>query len=208
MTINTKSLELRNLFPENRPEGVKCCTVCGKPSSALSKEVRALPMHAKALAEDWAGKFRSLTRILGSKQAVIDFVQNKNFNAQLEYMRQQLTLAREEHDAYQPKEIETDKAKTTRLLKEMLQMMNVSLPPVVEGEKATNVLGLVELLHKATTRPGQEAISGHQLPAEGAEALKELQADAAEVTGISITDTADKRTEIIPLPLPDGHSER
>lgn len=98
MTVNPKTFELRNLIATERPEGVKCCGVCGKPESSLTKQAKELPLHKQAIDEDWAGRFRQLTHALGGKEKLMDFTTRKEFNAQLEQYRKQLTEAREEHD--------------------------------------------------------------------------------------------------------------
>ena len=145
MTLNPKTLELRNLLPGSKPEGVQCCGVCGKPHSRLDKDVKELPIHKRALAEDFAGKFRNLSKALGG-DIIMDFVDRQRFNGQLEWLRDMLTQAREEHDAFVPPVKETDKAKTVRLLTEMCA--HLGIPVKAEDASAPTVLLLVENAHR------------------------------------------------------------
>src|ERR1041385_3243872 len=110
------AMDLRNLIATQRPEGVKCCGICGKPDTTASKAVKALPHHSAAIATDLPEKWRMLTKALGSN--LMDFVQRERFNAQLESIRAALVAAREEHDAYAPATAErvSDKAKLVETL--------------------------------------------------------------------------------------------
>lgn len=98
MSINPKTLELRNLLPGQRVEGVSHCGVCGKPHATLTKAAKDLPLHKQAITEDWAGHFRNLTKTLGGN-IMLDLVARKKWNAQLDWYTDMLTKAREEHDA-------------------------------------------------------------------------------------------------------------
>jgi len=125
--MNAKTLELRNLLGI-AAAGIKCCGICGKPESRAGKDVKALPHHAVAVAEDLPAKFRMLSKALGSN--LMDFATGERFNAQLESIRAKLTAAREEHDAYTPAEKLSDKAALVRTLTEVLGMIGTR----VEGE--------------------------------------------------------------------------
>lgn len=123
MDTNAKlKLELRNLLPGQAPSGVKCCSICGKPGSRATAEVKALEHHAHALALDLPTTFRMLTKVMGSN--LVDFVQGERFNAQLESIREKLTQARMEHDAYAP-EVQ-DKTGLKRTLVETLALIGVT----------------------------------------------------------------------------------
>lgn len=144
MTLNHRTLELRNLIAETRPDGLKSCGVCGKPNARIDQHVKLLPYHAKALREDYAGKFRNLTKVLGGAEKIMDFVSRQNYNAQLEFYRESLTKAREEHDAYVPPEKVSDKELLRRTLKQTLDMLGVKLTPNPadpKGEWSTLALG-------------------------------------------------------------------
>jgi hypothetical protein len=126
MTINPKTFELRNLIAAERPEGVKCCGVCGKPHASLTKAAKELELHKRAIVEDWAGNFRNLTRALGGN--TMDFVGRDKFNAQLEWYRDHLTQAREEHDALPPVDVKlSDKAALTATLVQILVMLGIDV---------------------------------------------------------------------------------
>lgn len=121
-------LELRNLLP-GAADGVKCCGVCGKPHARADKSVSALPYHAKAIAMNMPGMFRNLTKALGGMTQ--DFVDRHKFNAQLEWHREQLIKAREEHDAHAaskpaaPPRVKSDKALLIETLTQTLDMLGV-----------------------------------------------------------------------------------
>lgn len=135
--INPKTFELRNLLG-HRPADVKfSCGVCGKPN-ATTVHAKELPLHKQALAEDWAGTFKRLSKILGEKLG--DFAERKQFNAQLESMRDKLTQAREEHDAMPPVvKAEKGSAKTVKLLLSTLKMLGVETSEAPHTELATRL---------------------------------------------------------------------
>lgn len=143
---NPKTLELRNLLPGERPEGVSCCSVCGKPHSSLTAGAKVLPIHLRALAEDWAGHFRNLSKALG-RVGMLALVDQEKWNGQLEFYRAQLTLAREEHDAYQPEDKpgkERHGAKTAALLVEMLNTLEIQVE--VKDATSASIHLLTEML--------------------------------------------------------------
>lgn len=127
--MNPKTLELRNLLGEG-PEGVKCCSICGKPESRATKDVKALTHHKAAIDGDLPAQFRLITKYLGV--AVLDFVQKDKFNAQLESIRAKLTAAREEHDAYTPPDKAKEHAGLCDTLAAMLKMVGVETLPEVD----------------------------------------------------------------------------
>lgn len=168
MTVNPKSFELRNLLGQ-RPEGVKqSCGVCGKPHASLTKEAKELPLHKRAIAEDWAGNFRNLSKALGNDK-LLDFAGRVKFNAQLEWHRDMLTQAREEHDAMpEPVKAERGSAKTKRLIAESLKMLGVTLDPSAD----VGAEGLAVILHREVGK-----LMG--IKAEVAEMTQEVTAPAA-----------------------------
>jgi len=146
MTINPKTFELRNLIPADRPADVKfSCGVCGKPHAKLDAAAKELPLHKQAIAEDWAGMFRNLSKALGV--ALLDYANRKQFNAQLESLRGKLTAAREEHDAMPVVKADKGSAKTRRLLTETLKMLGY---PLAEGDHGIETLATA--LHGQVTK--------------------------------------------------------
>jgi len=141
--MNTKTLELRNLLGD-APEGVKCCSVCGKPEARATKDVKALPHHAAALAsvnamgQNLPAQFKWLTKILGAR--AVDFVTRKSWNAQLESIHKALTLAREEHDAYVPEKAEAVNSRTVKALVETLALLGVQVVAEDHTPSTVNLL--------------------------------------------------------------------
>lgn len=125
--MKTATLELRNLLPNQRQEGIAHCGVCGKPHASLTKAAKELPIHKQAIAEKWAEHFRTLTKALGAN-TMMDFVSRQKWNAQLEHFRDKLTEAREEHDAMPEAEVKlSDKAKLVETLGKTLALMGVKM---------------------------------------------------------------------------------
>jgi BMFP domain-containing protein YqiC len=125
MAMKESTLELRNLLGD-AVKGVKCCGVCGKPESRNTKQVNEnCPAHARAIAEDLPAKFRMLSKALGHN--LMDFVTKEKFNAQLENIREKLTKAREEHDAFTPETAESTRTKTSNILAESLKLLGVDV---------------------------------------------------------------------------------
>jgi hypothetical protein len=142
MTTNATalSMDLRNLIATERPEGVKCCGICGKPDAVASKSVKALPHHSTAITRNLPEQWRMLTKALGS--GLMDFATKDRFNAQLESIRALLVAAREEHDAHAPAPVAaSDKAKTVEALTAALLLLGVTV------ENNPNVLMLADRLH-------------------------------------------------------------
>jgi BMFP domain-containing protein YqiC len=125
------TLELRNLL--GSVEGVKCCAVCGKPEAKNTAKVNAAcPAHAQAIADDLPSLFRRISKALGGN--LMDFVTRDKFNAQLESIRAKLTKAREEHDAYTPPTVESDRKMLVRTLTQTLAMLGVEVKPNPDPE--------------------------------------------------------------------------
>lgn len=146
MTIKPATLELRNLLGKG-PEGVKCCSICGKPESRATAAVKALPHHAAAMEKDLAGRtlpeqYRAITKYLGVEY--VDFENRKKFNAQLASVEAKLTAAREEHDAYVPTAATvSDKAALMETLGQTLRMLGVE----PRTDKDATPLLLADALH-------------------------------------------------------------
>jgi len=138
MTANAAKLELRNLL-KNATDGKRCCTVCGKPESRNAKQVNeACPAHKAAMDADLPGQFRMLEKALGA--GLMDFVTKEKFNAQLESIREKLTKAREEHDAYQPEKGEALSSKTVALLVASLGRLGVRVEATDHTPSTVNTL--------------------------------------------------------------------
>lgn len=149
--------DLRNLVPGERPEGIRCCGICGKPEATASKAVKDLPHHKAAYEADLPSQFRMLTKALGEQ--FLDFARREKFNAQLESIRAKLVAAREEHDAYTPPAKEeapkTDKAPRAPRVKsdaaDLVLMLGKTLALV--GVKAEgSALSLATRLHDELSR--------------------------------------------------------
>lgn len=177
MTVKPVTFELRNLLGQ-KPADVKfTCGVCGKPHATLTKEAKELPLHKRAIAEDWAGKFRNLSRQLGGGPMILTFADRTHFNAQLEWHRDMLTQAREEHDAMPvPVKVEKGTAKTKRMLAESLKLLGVVNLPEDAGvdtlaakvhEQLTRLMGIAAEINAApvTEQPKAPAQVQTEIPA-------------------------------------------
>jgi hypothetical protein len=166
MTINPKTLELRNLIPTQRPEGVKCCGVCGKPDASMTKAAKELPTHKQALAEDWPGLFRNLTRAVGGAEKLMDFATRKEFNAQLESLRTRLTAAREEHDNMPVVETpRTDKARLVDTLGKTAALLGLKFgddaKPADMADRIHEELGILMALKEDAASSQPDGIGLH-----------------------------------------------